>query len=267
VTLLLRRLLGLLGLIGKPIDTGGGGGGGGGGSGGSGGGGITVETDGKIPKVLPQAVVEAVAKCACCPGGSGSGSGSGIRVPCGDAGCACCPGVVWWASQWHRSWSATTPRYATGVGAPTAIMTDYSMSLVGGLDDYYYLGETIGDPSACNIGGLIPVDDVCVAGVPIHILTGTIEWNGTDSYQIDYYADVKVIWECGVPSVEVVFNGLYVNGVVWVFGSDPFFDNLPITADFAIAQNTNISTAVDTSTCGFTAQVDHLPDITVIPLT
>ena len=146
-------------------------------------------------------------------------------------------------------------------------MTDYSMSLVGGLDDYYYLGETIGEPDACTLGGIVPVDGECSSGLPIHILTGTITWNGTETYQIDYYADLQVIWSCGVASVEVVFSGLYVNGVEWVFGSDPFFDNLPATADFAIAQNTNISTAVDTSSCGFTAQVDHLPDITVIPLT
>jgi hypothetical protein len=36
-------------------------------------GGVLVTTNGKIPKVLPQEVVEAVARCACCPGGSGSG--------------------------------------------------------------------------------------------------------------------------------------------------------------------------------------------------
>jgi hypothetical protein len=148
VTLLLRRLLGLLGLIGKPIDTGGGGGGGGGGSGGSGGGGITVETDGKIPKVLPQAVVEAIAKCACCPGGSG------VPFPNGCLPCDCRPCICYWYTDWHKSITVSSFLHTYGGGVWTLV--SQTLTRVGGDPDYMYLGVT--DPVACQISGLFAID-------------------------------------------------------------------------------------------------------------
>lgn len=147
-------------------------------------------------------------------------------------------------------------------------MTDYSMTLITGLDDYYYLGEIAETPNSCQIAGLVPVDGLCNTGTTPKILTGTITWNdGVDhTYQIDYFLDVTIVWACGDPAVDITFSGLYVDGVQYVAGSDPFIDNLAATADFAIAINTNVSTPVDLSSCGFTAQVQDLPDITIIPL-
>lgn len=228
----------------------------------------TVYTANSKSAAITKAILGACKPC--CESGSGSGSGSGIPVPCGCAGCDCCPGTCWWASRWHSQWDVNTPKYAATAGPYT--MTAYSMSVVGLADEYYYIGDIASSAGNCEIGGLFSVDSGCNASTVLHLLTGSVSWfDGvtTYTYDIDYFADIRLIWSCNSGIVGAVFQGLYVDGVQYAPGSDAILDDiLAGNADFTLAANGNTDDFVDNSTCSFTMPLGllHLPDITVIAI-
>lgn len=226
---------------------------------------------------VKEAIIKAtMAVCRPCCRGAGSGSVvTGIPVPCGCAGCACCPDACWWATEWHKAWTADSPKYATGEPTPAYTMTDYSMTLVSNPDGYYYLGDVGGDEDTCDIGGVVPVGEDCAPGDPLHILTGTIDWTETAApftvytFQIDYYLDIRILWNCDEVFVSSTYSGLYVNGLQYGPGGDPDFDAIALSSDFFIALNSNVDELTDPSTCGFTTTALSslpIPEITIIPI-
>jgi len=207
------------------------------------------------------------------------GSGSGSTAPCGNAGCLCCPGSRWFSTAWYNAWTTTSPKWATGAISPTYTMTNYSMSVVPQSDPLFYLGDDgLSDPTQCEIAGMFRVDEHCVPGSPIHILTGTVTWTQVAAphlaftYNVDYFGDIVLFWDCaGVASQAATFNGLYLNGLLYVAGTDPLFDSFggTPTADFAIAVNGNTDQTNSGEGCTWTMDLNtglHIPNISVAPV-
>ncbi|HQR07043.1 MAG TPA: hypothetical protein PLN21_09485 [Gemmatales bacterium] len=219
---------------------------------------VTITTNGKIPKVLPQAVVEAVAKCACCPQGSGSGSGSGR--PCGCSPCDCCEGICWWKTDWPSTWVATDGIYATGALSPEWLMTDYSMTLQGPFDEFYWGGEVVGTPGSCALTFASKLNNDCSTGDAPIVLAGTIEYTRTiapfdvKTYTVRLRASIQIQFSCPDPSgyVFAQFNGFE--------SDDPDYTGFSIGSstgngflDYAMATDSGTDeTGVDLSTCSFT---------------
>lgn len=259
MTLLLRWLLGIIGLGGIPGSGSGSGGGGGGGTSGGCTGGPGTYT---MPPGLSWSQKRAYAALmACAPcSQSGSGSGGGTTRPCGCSTCSCCPSICWWKTTWHKSWTATTGKYATGLASPEWTMTSYSMSLVDVSADYYWGGELASVPGSCSIGMGSKLNSDCTLGTAPAVLTGTVSYLrtiapfDTVTFNVTLYPTITIQFGCPDATGYVLCQ--YTG-----FTSDGGFTGTSIPTstgngflDFAVANDSGTDElGIDFSTCSFTA--------------
>jgi len=180
---------------------------------------VEITTSGKLPKVLPQEVVEAVARCACCLGGSGSGSG--VPMPNGCIPCDCRPCICYWYTDWHKSIDVSSFLY--NYGGTTWTLVSHTLTRIGGDPDYMYLAVI--DNAACSISGLFGVDsnnDVTddIAYVPKW--SGEMVYtNGVDTVTFDvvFALQFQINLGCDEPAI-------LADSAVW-FGPESYTSDPP----------------------------------------
>lgn len=229
----------------------------------------------RIPAGLSSRQKKALAAllaCAPCCGGSGSGA---LR-PNGCSPCVCCPDICWWKTTWPNQWTTDSGKWETFAPAPEWVMTEYTMTLATGLDEYYWGGEILGDPSFCTLNFCGKLESDGTVSDPGPILSGVVKYTrsiapfDTVTFNVAFYPNISIQFPCDNPSG-------YVFCSYGGFTSDGGFDgqNIPGSTgngflDFALANSIGTEEDTgDTSTCGFTASSPTdigLPPITIIPV-
>lgn len=219
-------------------------------------------------KTHQEAILKAmmhVCKPCCNAGGSASGS---ISRPCGCSACECCPGICWWQTDWHKHWTTSHGRYATGVVGPTWQMTTYSMTIASWVasTDYIWGGETTATPGSCALGFATKLESNCTLSVLPAVMTGTVVWTrtvapfDTITQTVSFFLAITIQFGCGDDYVFCLYTGLGVSG-------DPL---QPGSYDYVLSSDSGTDEiGVDTTTCSFTAsspEIIGLPAITIVPV-